>query len=442
MAKLLNVPITLAMALLLTVAAYGGGSDEAPAETAPQFEEYRADPVQIPVELLAGQGVEVDVILQVSELERGFLAGSADLDGRFLLTYTTAYPAIEPQSEARFGWTCAAPPCRVTAQFRLDAFTDVAGTLTFSAAGSSDDLPAGATATIEVARPQPGPAATYELLHRAVPYPPGSTSPLFDLVHVEYDFGDPSDDIAVALRPQRGPVELEQPVGAVGPVAVDWATATLVSASETCVPDCRGRATVRMGPSDGVDLAFQILGYSSRPGVGQVPRLVERPVTVTEQFGMAVLTPDEPVVAIPISISRGGEGVWLAAAPGAARNQVEATLRAVETPSFEPPAAWINPPAGGGQYELAISSPDVQQGTVNVPWGVVLFELTPGLDPALEVGAQVATTFETGRFGDPHRFAAAAADTGGGAGILPWIVGAGAAVTLGGFGAYRYRRRK
>ena len=425
--------ISLLVALIAGVAPWAIAQNT---DTVPQYEELSAELLRVPVTLSAGQGLEVTVTLDSRSLVAGRLDGRWESggDGRVLLTGETAWESAAWIDDSFLSWQCAETECEVTAEFRLDALTDVAGEIAFNAHGraTADTLPPDAALATAADEPQLGPAATVELVYTFVEHDElDSGLPAAALIAIEYDLGDPSDDIELAVRPMLGNVTID---GEDSPPPIEWAQGLGLANTATCPGDCRGTALVRLGPSQFTDLEYQILAHSDRPGVAALATASAVTVPATRHSGIVMLTADDPVLAIPITVSGSGEGLRLLGAASANGEPIDFTLRRPGEASFEPAAAWVEPEPGAAGYELAISAAAARSDDVTVSWVIALYDLSEPASAALTIGDPAATGFVTGATGDPNRNPIPPES------VPPWALFAGLLVAGAG-GAALYRRR-
>lgn len=421
------------------------GSEEDVAETVAPFQDLTATPVAVAVNLESGEGVEVNVTLDVRSMEGGILFVEPDLgDGRFLLTLTSPFQDIQQTANNRLDWLCDLTECSITATARIDAFTDLSGEVFVSASGgmASGELPADAAATVRVGDAAVGRAKAYELVYSFLGYPDNSDqAPHAGLDVVDYDLGDPSDEIELVVRPLLGEIGLE---GGGSGTTPSWAQNVIpIVSSTTCAPSCGGRALIQMGPSDFSNLEYQIIAYSERPGAGATANADRTAATATTEIGFVTATPDDPVTAIPITLTGNVEQTRLMGDVGVRGRSSFVNLRPAGDPTFEPATNWIVPTTGETDFELAISTPDAQGGEVEISWTITLFEI-PSDSPttaSIQVGSATQATFAAGQTGDPSEFEPIPGTSDGSGFPLPLALAGLGVVGLGGYGAYRYSSR-
>lgn len=437
-----------AFAVVTVVALFAtptGNSPRAAADTTSPLRQFDAEFQEIVINAEGGESVTVDFVLTVRGLERGIIEVDAEAgDSRFLTTVTSDFEGMQWITDTRVEWSCDSATCDIPATLRFDLFTDTSGIVRVNASGgvSADEVPVDAVLDIVADDAMTGVARVYELEHSLIEYPDtGDQAPHSAVDLIEYDLGNPSDEIQLVVRPVLGAVALDSPSTLPTPA---WAQALIpMEASGACVPNCAGSALVRVGPSDFSNLEYQVLAYSDRPGAARTLRATRKPLAATTEIGFVTLTPDQPVVAIPITLSGDVESTRLMADVGVRGRSSFVTLRPVGDTSFEPEVQWASPRAGETQYELAISSPDTQLGDVTISWTVSLFTL-PGAMASIEVGEPGPAQFAAGELGDPAQFIDLTSPGEGPGSGPPWalILGGAAVAAAGGAGALRYRSRR
>ena len=420
------------------------GSAHAAAETTSPLRQLDADFVEITINAEGGESVTVDFVLDVVGLERGIIEIEPDAgSSRFLATVESESPGLEWVTDTRLEWACESADCDIAASLRIDVFTDTAGVIRINASGgvAADEVPVDAVLDIIADDATPGLARVYELAHSLLEYPDtGDQAPHAALDLIEYDLGDPSDEIQLVVRPILGEISLDNPPPLDAPT---WAQGLIpIEFSGVCSPVCSGSAIIRVGPSDFSNLEYQVLAYSDRPGAARSLSADRTPIAATTEIGFVTLTGDEPVLAIPITLSGDVESTRVVADVGVRGRSSFVTLRQVGDTSFEPETQWATPGAGETQYELAISAPETQLGDVTTSWTISLFTL-PGATASIEVGEPGPAQFAAGELGDPGQYlelTPPSEDDGSGA---PWaLLLGGAAVAAGGAGAYRYKKKR
>lgn len=418
------------------------GEDPAEETIAP-FADFTATPVPVAIDIERGQGVEVNLTLDVRALDAGSILIESDLgDSRFLASVASDHQDVEQSGNSRIDWTCDATECSIAATVRVDAFTDLRGEIFITAYGgpSSGDLAPDAAAAIIAGDATVGFAKTHELAHSLLEYPDtGDQAPHGGLELIEYDLGDPSDAIELVIRPLLGEITIEDGGSGAPP---QWATGLIpLAQSELCKPACAGSTIVQMGPADFSNLEYQLLAYSDRAGAGASATATRTPASAITEIGFVTMTADLPVAAIPITVMGDPDRLRIMGDVGVRGRGSFVNMRPVGETAFEPAASWIAPQVGVTDYELAISTPDTQAGDVELSWTIALFEL-PGDTPAaatIAVGDVAAAAFTVGAAGDPAEFASG---DGGGGSAVPWGIAGLALVGAAGYGGYRYRSKR
>ena len=281
------------------------GEPSASAETTSPLREFDAEFAEIAINAQGGDSVTVSFVLEVAGLERGVLEVDPDVeDARFLATIHSDFEGLEWITDTRLEWVCESRDCTISAALQIDVFTDASGVMRIKAAGgvSSGEVPTDAVLGIRADDAVPGIARAYEVAYSLIEYPDtGDQAPHAALDLIEYDLGDPSDEIQLVVRPILGDVSLDSPSTLPAPT---WARDLIpIEVSAACSPVCAGAALVRVGPSDFSNLEYQVIAYSDRPGAARSQRADRTPVPATTEIGFVTINSADPVVAIPITVS-------------------------------------------------------------------------------------------------------------------------------------------